>query len=178
MEHYFFAPLVILAVAWGQELIDQLLFAGQWNLPMGPGLPLWRILTAPFSHSGFGHLLSNSIVFLPLSWLVISRGLNIYLAIWGTIFFVNIPIATFWPSSSHGLSSVVYGLLGYLLFIGWFEKKLKAIIVSLLILWLYGSSLISLIPGISSSSVSWIGHFSGFGAGLLTALIQTKSKSE
>ena len=33
-------PLLILALAWGQELIDQLLFEGQWNLPMGPDQPL------------------------------------------------------------------------------------------------------------------------------------------
>ena len=48
-------PLLILAVAWGQELIDQLIFAGQWNLPMGPDQPWWGVLTAPFSHAGFGH---------------------------------------------------------------------------------------------------------------------------
>ena len=51
-------PLLILALAWGQELIDQLLFAGQWNLPMGPDQPWWGVITAPFSHAGFGHLLS------------------------------------------------------------------------------------------------------------------------
>ena len=49
-------PLLILALAWGLELIDQLIFAGQWNLPMGPDQPWWGVLTAPFSHAGFGHL--------------------------------------------------------------------------------------------------------------------------
>ena len=33
-------PLLILSLAWGQEGFDQLLFAGQWNLPMGPGQPM------------------------------------------------------------------------------------------------------------------------------------------
>ena len=74
-------PLLLLGLAWGQELIDQLLLAGQWNLPMGPGLPLWRVLTAPFSHAGFGHLISNTLVFLPLSWLVLTRGRSDYLAV-------------------------------------------------------------------------------------------------
>ena len=64
-------PLLILALAWGQELIDQLLFAGQWNLPMGPDQPWWGVITAPFSHAGFGHLISNSLAFLPLRWLVL-----------------------------------------------------------------------------------------------------------
>ena len=28
-------PLLLLGLAWGQELIDQLLFGGQWNLAYG-----------------------------------------------------------------------------------------------------------------------------------------------
>ena len=65
----FWFPVLLLGMAWCQELVDQLLFGGQWNLPMGPGLPIWGVITAPFSHSGFAHLISNSVVFLPLSWL-------------------------------------------------------------------------------------------------------------
>lgn len=30
-------PVLLLLLAWGQELVDQLFFAGQWNLPMLPG---------------------------------------------------------------------------------------------------------------------------------------------
>ena len=62
-------PPLILLIPWGQELIDQLLFRGGWNLPMVPGGSFLGVLTAPFSHSGFGHLLANSLTFLPLSWL-------------------------------------------------------------------------------------------------------------
>ena len=62
-------PLALLALALLQEGIDQLLFRGQWNLPMLPSGPALGILTAPFSHGGWGHLLANSGLFLPLSWL-------------------------------------------------------------------------------------------------------------
>ena len=121
-------PLLILALAWGQELIDQLLFAGQWNLPMGPDQPWWGVITAPFSHAGFGHLISNSLAFLPLSWLVLSRGMRDYLSVWMSVLLINIPVALFWPARSHGLSGVVYGLLGYLLLIGWLERRIISII--------------------------------------------------
>jgi membrane associated rhomboid family serine protease len=67
-------PIGILALAWGQELLDAVFFGGRWNLPMVNGGSLLGVLTAPFSHSGFGHLISNSIAFLPLSWLVLLRG--------------------------------------------------------------------------------------------------------
>ena len=97
-------PLLILALAWTQELIDQLLFAGQWNLPMGLDQPWWGAVTAPFSHAGFGHLISNSLAFLPLSWLVLSRGMRDYLSVWLSVLLINIPVALFWPARSHGLS--------------------------------------------------------------------------
>ncbi|OUW47621.1 MAG: rhomboid family intramembrane serine protease, partial [Synechococcus sp. TMED187] len=47
-------PLVLVGIAWLQELLDTVLFGGQWSLPLGPGTPWWSVFTAPFSHSGFG----------------------------------------------------------------------------------------------------------------------------
>ena len=43
-------PVLILAVPWVQEIIDQVVFGGRWNLPMVPGGPFLGVLTAPFSH--------------------------------------------------------------------------------------------------------------------------------
>ena len=163
-------PLLLLAIAWGQELIDQVVFRGQWNLPMGPRLPWWGVLSAPFSHSGFAHLISNSVVFLPLSWLVLTRGTRDYAAVWIGVVVVNVPIALFWPAAGHGLSGVVYGLLGYLLIIGWLEKKVLPILLGIVAFWLYGTALIALIPGVSPAGVSWVGHAGGFLGGLLAAL--------
>ena len=163
-------PLLILGVAWAQELIDQLIFAGQLNLPMGPDQPWWGVVTAPFSHAGFGHLISNSLAFLPLSWLVLSRGMRDYLSVWLCVLVINIPVALFWPARSHGLSGVVYGLLGYLLLIGWLERRILSILLGLVAFWLYGSALITLIPGVSPAGVSWIGHSAGFIGGLVAAL--------
>jgi membrane associated rhomboid family serine protease len=57
-------PLLILAVPWLQELVDQLLFGGRWNLPMLPlasGGSLVGVFTAPFSHGDFSHLLLSLI---------------------------------------------------------------------------------------------------------------------
>ena len=169
-------PLLLLGLAWSQELIDQLLFGGQWNLPMGPGLPLWRVLSAPFSHSGFGHLMSNSLVFLPLSWLVLTRGSRDYIAVWIGVVLVELPIALFWPAAGHGLSGVVYGLLGYLLLIGVLERRIVPILLGGITFWLYGSALLALIPGVSPAGVSWVGHAGGFLGGVLAAFaIRTDS---
>ena len=162
-------PLLILAIPWGQELIDQLFFAGRWNLPMGPGSSFVGVLTAPFSHGGFGHLLANSLVFVPLSWLVLLKGRRDYLAVWLGVYVAAIPVWLLWPTSSHGLSGVVYGLLAYLLLIGWLERRPLSLLLSLLCLISYGGVLPSLLPIFSPVGVSWIGHVSGFVGGLLAA---------
>ena len=116
-------PPLILSVAWAQELVDQLFFRGRWNLPMVHGGPIWGVFTAPFSHGSLGHLISNSLWFLPLSWLVLAKGTRDYLAVWIGVLVMALPVWWFWPQSSHGLSGVVYGLLGYLLLIGWLERR-------------------------------------------------------
>lgn len=172
-------PLLLLALAWGQELVDQLFFHGSWNLAMLPRGPILGVLTAPFSHGGFGHLLSNSIWFLPLSWLVLLRGLRAYLAVWIAVYLMALPVWWFWPVGSHGLSGVVYGLLGYLLLIGWFERRPLSIALSALGVSLYGGLLPSLFPLFSAPGVSWIGHVSGFLGGVLAAwAMQTRSAED
>ena len=162
-------PPLILLIPWGQELIDQVLFGGRWNLPMSPGGSFIGVLTAPFSHGGFGHLLANSLLFLPLSWLVLLRGRRDYLAVWLWVYATAIPVWLLWPTASHGLSGVVYGLLGYLLWSGWLEKRPLPILLSLMCLLSFGGLLPSLIPLFSPEGVSWIGHASGFAGGALAA---------
>ncbi|MEB3276478.1 MAG: rhomboid family intramembrane serine protease [Cyanobacteriota bacterium] len=162
-------PPLILLIPWGQELIDQLLFGGRWNLPMIPGGSFIGVLTAPFSHSGFGHLLGNSLLFVPLSWLVLIQGRRHYLAVWLGVYATAIPVWLVWPTASHGLSGIVYGLLGYLLLIGWLEQRPLSLLLSLGVLVAYGGVLPSLLPIFSPAGVSWIGHVSGFVGGLLAA---------
>ncbi len=163
-------PVGILALAWGQELVDAVLFGGHWNLPMVQGGSLLGVLTAPFSHSGFGHLISNSIAFLPLSWLVLLRGRRDYWAVWIGVYALAVPVWLWWPGASHGLSGVIYGLLGYLLVIGWLEKRFVSSVLSLLAVVAFGGMLPALLPFLSPAGVSWIGHASGFVGGMLAAL--------
>ncbi|HJN33630.1 MAG TPA: rhomboid family intramembrane serine protease [Prochlorococcus sp.] len=168
-----------MGIAWLQEIIDQLFFSGRWNLPLGPGLPWWGLLTAPFSHAGFGHLISNTVIFIPLSWLVLTKGIRDYIAVLIAVVVMEIPVWLFWPRGSHGMSGILYGLLGYLLLIGFLERRFMAILLSIICLILFGSYLTALIPGVSPAGVSWIGHASGFVGGVFTAFaISTRDSSE
>ena len=162
-------PLGLIGLAWLQELIDQIWFGGNWNFLIGGGYPWWGTFTAPFSHSGFSHLLSNTLVFLPLSWLVLSKGLGDYISVWACVLFVEMFQAFFWATPAHGMSGVVFGLLGYLLIIGFLEKRFLAIFLTFICLGFYGHFLPSLLPWNVPQGISWIGHFSGFIGGLLSA---------
>ena len=162
-------PLLILAVPWTQELLDQLLFGGRWNLPMVRGGSLLGVLTAPFSHGGFAHLISNSLWFVPLSWLVLLHGRLAYLMVWLGVLLAAVPVWLFWPGASHGLSGVIYGLLGYLLSVGWLHRRPGAVLLSGLALLSYGALLPGLLPFLTPAGVSWVGHFSGFLGGVLAA---------
>ncbi len=70
----------------------------------------------------------------------------------------------------------MYGLLGYLLLIGWLEKRPLSLLLSVLCLVSYGGVLPSLIPLFSPAGVSWIGHASGFAGGLLAAWAVQRSR--
>jgi len=163
-------PVLLVAIPWGQEILDQLFFGGRWNLPMVQGGSFLGVLTAPFSHGGFAHLLSNTLWFVPLSWLVLAKSRRDYLAVWIGVYATAIPVWLFWPGGSHGLSGVIYGLLGYLLLIGWLEKRPFPILLSLGCLLTYGGMLPTLLPFLTPPGVSWIGHVAGFAGGLLAAL--------
>ncbi|NER80299.1 MAG: rhomboid family intramembrane serine protease, partial [Leptolyngbya sp. SIO1D8] len=119
-------PLQILAIPWTQEIIDQVFFQGRWNLPVYPrsieGIP--GIFLSAFSHGDFGHLIGNSIAFAIFSWLILTKSKRDY---WITfcIGWIGGGFASWLlgPQSVHGLSGVVYTLFGYLLFIGWLERR-------------------------------------------------------
>ena len=153
-----------------QESLDQLLFGGRWALPMVHGGPFWGVLTAPFSHSDWSHLVSNSLWFLPLSYLVLLNGVRAYVAVWIGVYATAAMVWLWLPVASHGLSGVVYGLLAYLLLIGWLEKRPLSVILSLGCLLAYGGLLPALLPFLNPPGVSWMGHISGFVGGLIAAV--------
>ena len=128
------------------------------------------LLFAPLLHYTMGHLVSNSLALVPLLFfsLVYSRKLTAE----ALIFIALIGGAGIWLfGQSHtihiGASGIIFGLIGYLLAIGFFRRELLALMVSLMVAFYYGWALFSLfvvLPG-----VSWVGHFFGFMAGVFAA---------
>ncbi|MDA0265695.1 MAG: rhomboid family intramembrane serine protease [Cyanobacteria bacterium] len=163
-------PLYILAIPWAQEIIDQVFFGGRWNLPIHPrtieGLP--GIIFAAFSHGGFGHLIGNSIAFTIFSWLILVKSRR--------DFWITFCIgwlgggAVSWllgPTSVHGLSGVVYTLFGYLLVIGWLERRIVPLAISVFVLANYSYQIWGIFP--TNPMVAWWGHLFGLILGIVAA---------
>lgn len=129
------------------------------------------ILTSPMIHSGFSHLLANTLPIFFLSWCLFyfyrSIAPAIFFIIWigeGLIVFL---IGK--PGWHIGASGIIYGLAFFLFFSGILRKHVPLIAISLLVTFLYGSLVWRMIPHLSPSNISWEGHLGGAIMGTLCA---------
>jgi len=128
------------------------------------------IAAAPFLHGNLNHLIANSsALFVLLAAALAYNRKSAFAALAIIIGLGGLMVWVFASASAiHiGASGVVFGLIGYLLFVGIFRREWIALTVSAVVLLLYGGALLSLlriIPG-----VSWSSHFFGFLAGVLAA---------
>ena len=128
------------------------------------------IFASPFLHGSLSHLIANSVglLFLGMVFFTVqghkSLIISIEVIIIGGFFTWLIGSA---DSVHIGASGYIYGLLGYALFIGIFQRKLSSILFSVAIFFFYGGALWGLLP--VNPLVSWEGHLSGFVAGALCA---------
>lgn len=171
---------ITLAVVWGVSLLN-LLTAG-WLNNFGI-LPrtfsgLFGILLWPFLHGGFFHLLGNTIGYLTLGTMVLSRNPRHYwfVTLAGTLL-GGLGVWLFARGNIHiGASGVIFSYLGYLFAAGVFERRLGAIALSAVSIFLYGGMVIGLLP--VTPGVSFEGHIAGFAAGIFSAwyLARTERK--
>ena len=140
------------------------------------GLP--GIFSAPFLHHGFEHLWSNAIPFFVLGFLAAIGGMKRFvLASIGIIIVSGLFAWAFTFGSGTqiivGASGWVFGLLTYLLARGVLTRNVGQILVSVIVLVLYGSILWGVLPG--KAGISWQGHLGGAIGGLLMAWLLTRS---
>ena len=165
----------ILALMWGLEIADQFLpFVNLDRYGIRPrntnSLP--GILFAPLLHGGFGHLVANTVPFLILGGIVMLGGRKVFWSV--TVFVViggGLGVWLFGATNSvHiGASGLVFGYLGFILSRGFFERSIFWILVSFVILILYGGLVFGVLPG--QPGVSWQSHLFGFGAGIVAAWV-------
>jgi len=154
---------------WVVEILDLLPFVDldRYGIRPRSASGLLGIVTAPFLHAGFGHLMLNSLPFIVLGGTVLLSGVRVF---WGVTIFVTLAgglgVWLFAESLSNhlGASGLIFGYLGFLLARGVFEKSFPSILIACAILVGYGGLLFGVLP--LQTGVSWQGHLFGFLAGV------------
>jgi membrane associated rhomboid family serine protease len=136
------------------------------------GLP--GIVFSVFIHSGLDHILSNSWPLMVLGMLLFFFYKRIakqaFVWIWlisGLWLWIGGRNSQAHPTYHIGASTLIYGLATFLFFSGVFRRHLNLMVVSALVVFLYGSIMWGIFP--IKEEISWEGHLFGAIAGVLVA---------
>lgn len=134
------------------------------------------LLAAPLLHAGAPHLISNTV---PLAVMGTIAALRDWRGMWTALAFALIVsglgvwlLSPAW-SVTVGASGIAFGLFGYLLARGVFIRSLADILISVLIVLVYGSLIWGVLP--TQPHVSWQAHLFGFAGGVLAAFATAKA---
>ena len=171
----------IVAAMWIVRLVDWVLPVDLNQFGMVPRTlqGLLGIITMPFLHAGWGHLIGNTIPLCILLFILIGSRSDYWEVLASIVVFGGLLLWCFGRSAEHiGASGLVYGLVAFLIASGIAERKVVPIFVSLVVGFLYGTTLLSGVLPTIGSHVSWDGHLFGAIAGALTAFAVFKFKDE
>jgi membrane associated rhomboid family serine protease len=163
---------IIVGVMWLLEAINSLDHNALDNDGIYPRSisHLWGIITAPFLHVSFAHLIDNTIPFVFMGVIIALRGAAKLVLV--TAIVVVIGGLGTWliaPDNSVtvGASGIVFGYATYLLTCGIFDRSWLELLVGVVVAVVWGGALLSsLVP---HYGVSWQGHASGAVAGVIAA---------
>ncbi len=171
-----FMPLVFIVLMWIVKLFE---FVTGIDLSTYGLLPkhisgLKGILLSPLIHGDWQHLISNTIPFFVLSFLMIFNYRKV--AFKSFVFIYLVGGLLLWLTGREnyhiGASGLVYGMAFFLFFSGIFRKNIQSIALSLLVVFIYGSIVWGMFP--IDMSKSWEGHLMGAVCGFLSAFYYRK----
>lgn len=168
-------PLILVALMWMVKIIETVFHLDFSFLGVKPvsteGIP--GILLFHFIHGDWQHLFANTVPIFVLG----SALYYFYRPIANKILLIlifSVGLLT-WCVARNGVhigaSGLVYGLSFFLMLSGFIRREKKLIIISLVVVFLYGSLVWGLYPKYAiENNISWEGHFSGFVMGIVLAI--------
>ncbi len=162
-----------MAILWIVKLYE-LIFErtlNRWGIYPREWDGILGIITGPFVHSGFEHLMSNTVPLFTLTSIMIifykRTAIPSYLVIQ---FFTGFAVWLFARPSYHiGASGVVYGLVAFVFWSGIFRRNMQSIVLALVIVILYSGYFYGIVP--TKEGISWESHLFGGFAGIFTAYL-------
>lgn len=174
--------MVFVSFMWLTFLVDHAGLFGdnfsQWGIRPGEVNGLKGIIFSVFIHASFSHLLSNTLPLLILIWFLFYFYSKIASGVFVSLWFLS--GFTTWligRSSIHvGASGLIFAILFFLFFSGLFRKHIPLVALSMIVAFIYGSTVWSIFPvtELVDPSISWEGHLSGAVSGLLLSILFRK----
>jgi membrane associated rhomboid family serine protease len=170
-------PGIFIVLMWLVKLTEIAIGADFYSFGIYPlaakGLP--GIICSPFIHADFKHLFNNSLplFFLSVALFYFYSEVALKVFLWNYLL-TGVFVWFAGRESWHiGASGLVYGLASFLFFSGIIRRYFRLIALSLLVVFLYGSMVWGIFPGIYEN-VSWESHMLGFFSGVILAISYRK----
>ncbi len=173
----------IVALMWLVEVINAL--TGGRTLDNDGGIyprnvdHLWAILTAPFLHVSFAHLIDNTVPFVFMGLIIALRGAwrlalvtLIVILVGGLGTWLVAPGGTV----TVGASGVVFGYATYLFTRGLFDRSWLEILTGIVVGVVWGGALVSSV--VPHTGVSWQAHVCGAIGGVVAAWLLAGRRNE
>jgi len=178
MKNSFVTAVTIVAIMWGIFILNAIIYMdfNQYGIRPRQINGLTGILFCPFLHGNLAHIISNTLPMLILTtvlfWFyknVAVRVLFFSTIIGGSLVWIfarsTRVINGMEAHTSHiGASGVVFALVGFLIASGIFRRKIKALLIAIVIFFLYGGVVWGVLP--TDPNISWEGHLFGFLTGI------------
>lgn len=173
-------PFYLLIVMWTLEIMKHFLgfqFTTYGILPRYLS-GLKGIITGPFIHGSFGHLINNSVPFLVGATMIIYFYRRVAFAAIVLIWILTGALVWMFakPAFHIGASGVVYGMISYIFWAGIFNRDRQSIVLSLIVLFVYSGMFYGILP--TQPGVSWESHLLGGLVGILVAYLLRTPKVE
>ncbi len=146
----------------------------QWGVLPRKAIGLPGIITSVFVHGDLGHIASNSLPLIVLGGMLFFFYKKIakasFLWIWlisGLWLWIGGRNNEYHANYHIGASTLIYGLASFIFFSGLIRRNLQLMVVSALVVFLYGSLVWGVFP--IQVGVSWEGHLFGAIAGFIVA---------
>lgn len=173
-------PALVILIMWVVKIIEVFTHSDFGTLGISPHSlhGLIGIVTAPYIHADFKHLIANTVpMFVSLSianYFYKEIFYHIFFLIW---LFTGIWVWSFAQSGTFhiGASGLVYGYVSFLLFSGIIRRNARLMAISLLIVFLYGGLFWGIFPEFfPKRNISWESHLMGGLAGIVMAFFYRK----
>ena len=180
MKNSFTTAITIVAIMWGVFILNSIVYMdfNQYGIRPRNVNGLSGVLFAPFLHGNLSHIISNSLPMLILTTVLFWFYKNVAVRV--LVFSAIIGGGLVWifaRDAVHiGASGVVFALVSFLIASGIFRRKIKALLIAIVIFFLYGGVVWGVLP--TDPNISWEGHLFGFITGIgLAYSYRNKGKS-